>query len=356
MENIQNQVNLAPYNTFGVPCLAKEFFVLRTPSDLKEISKLNRPFFLGLGANTLFVSPVYDGLVIKNELKGRRILSESNQEVILEVASGENWIDLVNWVVENGWSGIENLAYIPGSVGAAPIQNLAAYGQNFGETVVSVTGLNLETKKIETLSYADCHLYYRDSIFKHELKNKFIITSIKFKLSKVPKFDTRYYGSRPYESLQGEIDKIAPPPYTPKIIAQAVTNQRKINLPDWKKLGTTGSFFKNPFVTKKRYGELSKEIKRLQMYPINKMLYPNPNDPVLKMTDVVKIPAGRLLDELGWRGKRIGQVGTFEKHALVVVNYGGATGQEILDFASQMRQDLNNHFAIDLEPEVNIIK
>lgn len=349
MAKAQSDVDLSFYNTFKVSAKAKYFIELNTLDDLADLPR-EKTLILGQGANILFTKD-FEGLVIKNNLLGKKDLGEG----VFEVGAGESWIDLVTWTTENGWSGIENLAYIPGSVGAAPVQNIAAYGQNFGEIVISVTGFNLETNKIETLSKQECKLYYRDSIFKHELKNKFLVSSVKFRLSKIAKFDTHYYGSRPYESLQAQIDKISKPPYTPKIIAQAVTNQRIINLPDWKVFGTAGSFFKNPFVSKEKLSEIQKRIPNIQVYPITAMTYPNPDDPALKMADRVKVPAGKLLDELEWKGKRIGNVGTYEKHALTVVNYGGASGQEILDFTSQMQADVKKNFDINLEPEVNII-
>lgn len=343
-------VDLTPYNTFRVSVQAKNF---RTVLDEKDVPR-ESCLVLGEGANLLFTSNV-DNLVVKNEIKGRKILSDTDDYIVVELGAGENWHEFVVWSVENNLSGIENLALIPGTVGAAPVQNLAAYGQNVGEVIESVYGYSLDSKEWQKLYYDDCKLYYRDSIFKNDLKNKFFITRVTFKLFKTARFDTNYYGSKPYESLQVEIDKIAKPPYTPKIIAQAVINQRRIKMPDWKVLGTAGSFFKNPFVSKTKFNQLTKLVKDLQSYPVNRMLYPNPDDPIFQMADQVKIPAGRLLDELGWKGKRIGNVGTFEKHALVIVSYDGATGMEILDFSQKMQEDIKKHFDIELVPEVNII-
>ncbi|MBI3887484.1 UDP-N-acetylmuramate dehydrogenase [Candidatus Microgenomates bacterium] len=354
MFNVKNNVDLLPLNTFKISAFAKLFCEINTPNDFISLPKEENKLVLGGGANILFTKN-FDGIVLKNNILGKKVINEDEKEIIIEAGSGEDWIEMVNWTTENDWSGIENLAYIPGTVGAAPVQNLAAYGQNFGENVIRVKAVMLEDFSVREFSYDECKLYYRDSIFKNELKNKVFITSVTFKLSKQPKFDTNYYGARPYESLQNELDKIARPPYTPKIIAQAVTNQRKIKMPDWKTLGTAGSIFKNPFVTKNKLVDLQSKIKDLQVYPINDMLYPNPHDPVFKRIDMVKIPAGKLLDELGWRGKRIGNIGTYEKHALVLVNYGGATGQEILDFIHQMQADVKKNFDIDLDPEVNII-
>lgn len=363
MIKILSNFDLTNFNTFKVPSLAKKYLTISSVKDIEEIvfqiKESPNFFILGEGANVLFVSPILD-LVIKNEIKGITKIFENEDSTTFEVGAGENWHDFVMFIVENGLSGIENLAYIPGTVGAAPVQNLAAYGQNVGSVIESVTGIPLDSPISPiTLKNDQLNLFYRDSIFKHGLKNKFIITSVTFKLSKTPKFDTNYHGSKPYESLQTELSKINPDfpntPYTPKMVALAVTNQRKIKLPDWHQIGTAGSFFKNPFVSKTKFDELAKVVKDLQPYPVNAMLYPNPDDPVFKMVDMVKVPAGRLLEELGWRGKRIGNVGTHEKHALVLVNHGGATGQEVFDYAKLMQEDVKKNYDVDLETEVNII-
>jgi len=329
--------------------LALEFLEINTPEDTKMIDSTQNPLTLGSGANILFASPNYNGTVVKNNLKGKIIIKEDADNVWLEVASGENWHDFVMGSANAGWSGVENLALIPGSVGAAAVGNIGAYGQSAGESIEAV-------KTADGTVYASdqCQFYYRDSIFKHELKNKFI-TSVVFKLSKSPKGDTNYHGRFAYESLQTILDKFGNPPYSPKQIASAVVEQRTVKMPDWTKTGTAGSFFKNPFVKTSKFRELKNIIPDLQSYPVNRMLYPNPDDPVFAMTDAVKIPAGRLLDELGWRGRRIGNVATYEKHALIVINCGGATGQEILEFTQHMRLSVKDAYDIDLEPEVKII-
>lgn len=326
-------MDLKPFNTFGVSVQATNFSIVRTES---EIPKTDDVLILGEGANVLFTKDI-DRPVVKNELKGIKKINETT----FEVASGENWHDLVMWSVEQGLSGIENLALIPGTVGAAAVGNIAAYGQNFGDVVLSVT-----TNK-GMFSHDECNFTYRNSSLKD-----YFVTSVTVELSKIAKFDTNYYGSRPYESLKNELGE---GPYTPKMIADAVVRLRTKKLPDWHKILTAGSFFKNPFVSKAKFEELKKEVPELQPYPVDKMLYPNPNDRVFEKSDLVKIPAGRLLDELGWRGKRIGNVGTFEKHALVVVNYGGATGLEILEFSEKMKEDIKKNFDIQLEPEVIIL-
>lgn len=325
--------DLAPYNTFRVSAKAKDFLVVRQEKDIPQ-----EPFLiLGEGANVLFTKDI-PGLVIKNELKGRKVVSQDDDSVTLEVASGESWIDLVNFAVENGWSGIENMAFIPGTVGAATVGNIAAYGESFEDVFVEAKSLK------EKFSKADCNFGYRDSVFKNNRQDVFI-TSVTIKLSKKPAMDTAYYSR--YESLKTQLGE---PPYTPKMVAAIVTRLRQSKLPDWHQLGTAGSFFKNPLVSAEKAHALQKEITELQTYPAEKLQYTD------RVTgNFVKVPAGRLLDELGWKGKRIGNVGTWKNHALTVINYGGATGQEILDFTNQMSADIKSHFEIDLEPEVNIL-
>lgn len=321
---IQKNIDLLPYNTFKVKAKAEYFAVVRSVEDLKNLPDEPK-LILGEGANVLFTRD-FAGLVLKNEIKGKKeIPGQARNDTLLEVAAGENWSDLVGWSVENGWSGIENLALIPGTVGAAPVQNIGAYGQQLSDAIVQVSTLN------KSFSKDECQFGYRESIFKKE-KNLFI-TSVVIKLSKNPRFNLDYHSR--YESL------VVKPPYTPKKVAEAVTNLRKIKQPDWTKIGTAGSFFKNPVVSKEKLQEIQKRIPKIQFYPGENNKF--------------KIPAAWLLDELGWKGKKIGRVGTFDKSALVIINLGKATGQEILEFSQQMQADIKKNFGLDLEPEVNII-
>lgn len=337
-------VDLLPYNTFHVCAKAKYFTEINTPEDLKDLPK-EKSLVLGRGANMLFTKD-FDGLIIKNNLLGKEVIKETDEAVAVEASSGEDWIKFVDWAVDKELSGVENLAYIPGTVGAAPIQNIAAYGQSFEDVFVNVRVVDLKSGKEQVLSKNECQLSYRESVFK---KNPdYFVTAVTMRLPKTPQFALDYHSR--YESLAAILAVHPETPYTPKEVAEAVTKLRQIKLPDWKKVGTAGSFFQNPNVTMEKYKQLSQEIKELQSYPANKLQYPDAvNDAY------VKIPAGRLLDELGWKGKRIGNVGTYEKHALLVVNYGGASGQEILDFTQQMQTDVKKHYGINLEPEVNII-
>ncbi|MBI4100057.1 UDP-N-acetylmuramate dehydrogenase [Candidatus Microgenomates bacterium] len=340
-------MDLLPYNTFRVSAQAKEFLAIKSLDQLTNLPK-DLPFLLlGGGANILFVHD-FPGLVIKNELSGKNVVGEDDESVQIKVASGENWLELVTWTVENGWSGIENMAFIPGTVGAAAAGNIAAYGGNFEDVFESATAIELTTGQAQELSKKEMEFGYRESVFSRKLKNQFLVTAVTIKLSKQAHFDTSYHSR--YESLATTLSKYGPGPYSPKQIAEAVTELRLTKLPDWRQVGTAGSFFKNPIVAHEKAEELKKGISELQTYPAEKLIYSDQ-----PTGDLIKIPAGRLLDELGWKGKRIGNVGTWEKHALTVVNYGGATGQEILDFTNQMKEDIKSHFDIELEAEVNII-
>jgi UDP-N-acetylmuramate dehydrogenase len=245
------------------------------------------------------------------------------------------------------------LSYIPGSVGAGVFQNIAAYGQNFDETFLSLEAINLKTGKLKTFKKDECKFGYRESIFKKSLHNKYIITSVKLKLSVNGKIDTSYHSR--YGSLLDELSKFAKPPYTGADIAKAVTNIRKFKMPDWKKTGTAGSFFLNPVVSKKKLSELQRIVPDVQYYPIDELTYPAPDDPKFNYSDHVKVAAGWLLEELGWKGKRIGNIGTSPNQAMVLLNYGGATAAEIVDFAKRMQDDFEEKYKIKLEPEVNII-
>lgn len=333
-------LDLTNFNTLRVPAKARDLIELTDVEQLKNIS--GEILFLGHGANVLFTKD-FDGTVVHVNLKGKKIISENDDEVIVEVAAGEDWHELVMWTVTSNWSGLENMALIPGTVGAAAAGNIAAYGQNQGDLVQNVEIYDLQTKKYERLTHDQCGFTYRNSDLK-----KYLIIKVIYKLSKSAQFSTDYHSR--YESLKDELAKFATPPYRIQDIAQAIINIRKIKMPDWTKIGTAGSFFKNPFVTREKYLRLSSQIKELQAYPIEKMLYPTEVD-----SDLVKIPAGRLLDELGWRGRTIGNVSTFDKHALVIINLGGATGKEIFDYAEMMRADVKKNFDIDLEYEVRII-
>ncbi len=341
-------VDLFHLNTFKVHARAQLYSEIKTIADLHAVSdylKNEGTFFvLGGGANVLFTGDV-DGLVVKNNLLGIEV-TENNEDVFIKVSSGGNWIDLVEFCVNNGFAGIENLAFIPGTVGAAVVQNIAAYGQNFEDVFVLAETIDLLTGEAVHFNKEDCLFGYRTSIFKK--KSNYFITSVTIRLSKV--FNTNIsYRSR-YESLESELVGIDEP-YSIKDIYDAIVRLRLKKLPDWRILGTAGSFFKNPVISKKHFEQLNSEVKELQSYPVQRLEYGKS----VEDDEYVKVPAGRLLDELGWKGKRKGSVGTFDKQALVIVNHGGATGKEILAFSQEMAEDIKKNYDIILESEVCIV-
>lgn len=293
-------VNLAQYNTLRVPAKSRDLREIREIGELRETGRDEKTMFLGKGANVLFVHD-FDGTIIRVGLKGRKVISQGDDEVIIEVAAGENWHELVMWTVENNWSGLENMALVPGTVGAAVVGNIGAYGQEVKNRISNVQCLMSNVQKI--FNNTDCEFGYRESFFKHH--QEYLVTKATFKLAKIFKLNDSYIKFPENCSLRQAFDFIV------------ATRQSK--LPDWTKIGTAGSFFKNPIV--------------------------NSN----------KIPAGKLLDVLGWKGKKIGNVSTHDKSALVIINLGGATGQEIFDYAEMMREDIRKNFEIDLEYEVRVI-
>lgn len=344
-------VDISSLNTLRTPVSAQSLLDINTLEDLKKLDATQKFMFLGEGANVLFTKD-FDGTIIKINLKGKKNVSETDKDVIIEVAAGEDWHNLVMWTVEQGWSGMENMALIPGTAGAAVVGNIAAYGQNQGELVEKVEVVDISSGEKRYFPNAECQFVYRKSFFSDN--KDYLVTKVWYKLSKLAKFDVGYHSR--YESLAAELTALSKtPPYTPLDIAQAVISLRKRKQPDWTKVGTAGSFFKNPFVTKTKLSELQSRIPELQAYPTEKMLYPTQDDPLIQQADLVKIPAGRLLDFLGWKSKTIDHVSTHPTHALSVINLGGATGQEIYDYAENMRADIKKHFDVDLEYEIKVI-
>jgi UDP-N-acetylmuramate dehydrogenase len=352
---VETNYDLTPLNTLHISASAARFSDVR---DLQQLQNLIRQdlfsdgyLLLGKGANILFREN-FPHLVVKISTQGFQVVSQTNSDIILEIAAGHDWCQLVETAVNSGWAGIENMALIPGTVGAAPIGNIAAYGQNFTDVFDSLDAVNLHTGKVEKFTAADCKFGYRDSIFKHELKHQYAVTAVRLKLSKVAHLETSYHSR--YESLESELSTFAKPPYSIKDIHQAVINIRTRKLPDWTKVGTAGSFFKNPVIPNNKLVQLQNKFPNIQYYPVDKLSYPQPNDPGFVHADHVKIAAGWILDELGWKGKKIGHVGTAPNQALVVINEGG-TGQEVYEFTESMRADFKKHTDVELEYEVVII-
>jgi len=357
---IKRNHDLKALNTFGISARARFFAEVESEGDLMVLFNLpefkdSRKVFLGGGSNVLFTKD-FDGIVVKISIRGIQVMEDNKETVLIEVGAGENWHDLVTYVVDKNWGGIENLAFIPGTVGAAPIQNIAAYGENFSDVFDSLNAFNIETGEIEKFDAARCEFGYRSSVFKKALKNKYIIMRVRMRLSKNPQIETSYYQiGIVRDSVKEELGKIAKPPYTIRDVYQAVVNIRKRKLPDPAKTPTVGSFFLNSIVSKEKYAELKKQVSELQCYPPDQVYYKNMDDPDLKKEDFVKIATGRLLQELGWLGKWKGNVGVHDRHALVLVTNGKASGHEVVDFARLIQKSYFDRYGIKLETEVNLI-
>ena len=335
---VEQNYDLTKLNTFGVSVRAKFFVEIKDQSDLEKLLTLaefkeNKKVFLGGGSNVLFTED-FDGIVILNKLKGIDIVSETETEVMIRAMSGEIWHDLVLFVVDRGYWGIENLAFIPGTVGAAPIQNIGAYGADLKNTLESVEVVKIETGEKEIFNQEECRLGYRDSIFKNELRGKYFIYAITLKLSKIPKPKLDYKHLKEYLSNNKIEVKNS------KDISDAVTSIRRSKLPDPAVISNAGSFFKNVFVSKEKLDGL------LQIYP---------DMPYFKEDKIMKIPAAWLIEQCGWKGVRAGDTGVHEHHALVLVNYGGAKGEEIKKLADEIIDSVNNKFGLKLTTEVNLI-
>lgn len=331
--NIQHNISLKPYNTFGIDVVATQLLPVTDVSQLAAIGEMPQPkYVLGGGSNVLFTAPP-NGLVLRNELKGIKKLVEDHDSVWLEVAAGEVWHNLVMYAVEQGLGGIENLALIPGTVGASPMQNIGAYGVEVKDTIIAVTYWNWEKAQFETLNNEQCRFGYRESIFKHELKNKVFITSVVYRLNRKPVFNTSY------GAIEQELQQMGAEPSVGNI-AQAVINIRRSKLPDPAEIGNAGSFFKNPTIPLSQFNLLKNQHPTIPSYPVG--------------ADMVKVPAGWLIEQAGWKGYRRGDTGVHTKQALVLVNYGAATGSEIWQLSSDILASVKEKFGIELEREVNV--
>ncbi|NJY63812.1 UDP-N-acetylmuramate dehydrogenase [Salinimicrobium sp. CDJ15-81-2] len=336
MQVIPN-VSLKSYNTFGIDVNARKFVEVTNVEELRQLLKktyASELFILGGGSNMLLTKDVAQTVVHIN-LKGKEILEETENEVVVQAMAGENWHQFVLYCIEKDFGGVENLSLIPGNVGTTPIQNIGAYGVEIKDTFESCTALDLQTLELITFSKEDCNFGYRDSIFKNEAKGKYIIVSVSFRLSKKDhKLNTSYGSIDTFLEEKG----IREPGI--KNISEAVINIRQSKLPDPKELGNSGSFFKNPVVPKPMLEKLQKEYPEMPFYVLDE--------------ERVKIPAGWLIDRAGLKGYREGDAGVHKKQALVLVNYGNATGQEILALSQKIQNKIYAMFSIEITPEVNI--
>ena len=332
----QQNISLKNYNTFGIDALAKRFISVDGVYQLQQLLKIEKNIFLISGGSNMLLTKDIEKLVVHIDIKGISIDKEDDTAVYITVNAGENWHDLVLWCVSQNYGGIENLSLIPGNVGTCPIQNIGAYGVEVKDTITKVEALEIETGKLTSFSNAACKFGYRNSIFKNDVKGKYIITSVGFKLTKSKHHLNTSYGAIETELLLKQIKKP-----TLQDISDAVIAIRKSKLPDPKKIGNCGSFFKNPVISKSQFLELQKEYPKIPSYSIS--------------DDEIKIPAGWLIEQAGFKGKRFGDFGVHEKQALVLVNYGNASGKEIYQLAQKIQETILNTFGVCLEIEVNVI-
>lgn len=338
MVEVQHNVSLKNFNSFGIQAFAKYFVEINTEEQLSQLfsnSEIvkNPILILGGGSNMLFTQN-FDGLVIKINIKGITHKVEENK-VLLTAGAGEVWNDLVIYVVSNNFAGLENLSLIPGSVGASPIQNIGAYGVELKDVFESCTAFEIETHKIRTFLKADCAFAYRESIFKQALKGKYIITSVTFNLKLMANLNTQY-GAISQELHNQNIQNP-----TIKNISDVVSQIRVSKLPNPSTIGNAGSFFKNPIVTKDEANQLIKNYPQVVNFNVG--------------ANHVKLAAGWLIEQCGFKGLVVGNTGTYKNQALVLVNYGNATGLEIYNFSSQIIETVQQKFGVTLEREVNII-
>ncbi|HJX71915.1 MAG TPA: UDP-N-acetylmuramate dehydrogenase [Bacteroidales bacterium] len=337
MDCLLENISLKKYNTFGVEARARYFIELSSVDQIRDFIQTGQfktlpRLILGEGSNILFTRD-FDGIVIRPLIKGIKMTGETAKHVHLQVGAGENWDGFVKYCVENNWGGLENLSLIPGSVGASPVQNIGAYGVEVKDAVEYVEVIELSGNRIVKYAASECMFDYRNSIFKKNLKNKIIITSVAFRLDK----DHRYVTN--YGDVEKELDKY--PETNLQNIRQVVMNIRSGKLPDPAKLGNAGSFFKNPVVNSETLEHIRQFYPKVPCWETGKNQF--------------KISAVWLIEQCHWGRKKIGQTGTYLKQPLVIVNYGQATGKDILNLARKIQRAVKNHFAIPLEPEVNIV-
>lgn len=336
---LQENISLKPFNTFGIDAYAKYFSVFKNRDELISFSrpltvKDNRIFILGGGSNILLTKN-YEGIVLKNEIKGIELIKEDNRHVYVRAGAGENWHQFVMHCIRRDWAGVENLSLIPGNVGASPMQNIGAYGVEVKEVFDELEAFHLKEKKVYTFNVNDCEFGYRESVFKRKLKDQFVILNVTFRLNKKPVFHTSY-GAVEEELRRMGIEKLSI-----SAISQAIINIRTSKLPDPAVIGNAGSFFKNPQISQSKFNNLKKEFPAMVGYE--------------NADGTVKLAAGWLIEQCGWKGYRKGDAGCHAKQALVLVNYGHASGKEIYDLSEEILKSVKKKFSVELEREVNII-
>ena len=333
---MQRNIDLKDFTTFGVSANARHFATFSSEEEARALVRNNTEELLILGGGSnLLLTQDFNGLVLKNEIKGITVSEKEDTSVVLKVGAGEVWHDLVLYTIEHGYHGLENMSLIPGSVGASPMQNIGAYGVEIKDVFEKLEALEIQTAEIHNFSKDACRFGYRESVFKRALKGKYIITYVYFHLSLTEKVSTHY------GAIESELTKQGISNPTSKDVSNAVIAIRSSKLPNPKELGNAGSFFKNPVVPIETYNKIKEVYLDVPSYPIDEKS--------------VKVPAGWLIETAGWKGKQVGACGVHKNQALVLVNYGGATGNEIYKLSTAIIEDIVHKFGITLEREVNIL-
>jgi UDP-N-acetylmuramate dehydrogenase len=339
MLNYKENYSLKSYNTFGIKTSADFFVDVNSIEEIKEAiqfaRKKNLPILYINGGSNMLLTQDWKGLVVKINLKGIEMVDESEDFVWIKVQAGENWHEFVQSMLKNDFGGLENLSLIPGNVGTSPMQNIGAYGVEIKDLMTELSALEISTGKLKVFTNKACHFGYRESVFKNDLKNQFVLVDVTFKLTK-----RNHQLHTEYGAIQAELEKMGISEPTIQDVSEAVIAIRQSKLPDPKEIGNSGSFFKNPVISKKQFEELQKIYPTISGYPNG---------------DLVKVAAGWLIENAGWKGKRFGDAGVHEKQALVLVNYGNATGKEIFDLSQNIIDDIQSKYGVILEREVNII-
>lgn len=334
---IEQNVDIKPYNTFGISVKASQFARFSTLDELKSIFKqkdADLPFLiLGGGSNLLFTQD-YDGIVLKNEINGFEIVKKEGDDVYVRAGAGEVWHSFVLRTLSLNLGGVENLTLIPGSVGASPMQNIGAYGREIKDVFHELEAYHISTGEVHTFSNESCEFGYRESVFKHQFKGQYVILNVTFKLSKVHQLNTSY------GVIEDELKKKGILNPTIKDVSNAVAAIRQSKLPDPNVIGNAGSFFKNPVISKDQFLTIQKRYPSIPSYPAGEQS--------------VKLAAGWLIEQAGWKGKTFDTYGVHKLQALVLVNYGGATGQQIYDLSTAVIESIDKEFGVRLEREVNI--
>ncbi|MDB5203557.1 MAG: murB [Ferruginibacter sp.] len=334
---IQQQLSLKPYNSFGLDVLAENFAAFSNLNELEElltVAEQQPLLILGGGSNILLTKPV-DGLVLKNEINGIEKAGEDEEHIYLRVGAGENWHRFVLYCISHRYAGAENLSLIPGNVGAGPMQNIGAYGVELKDIFHSLEAWHIGDNKLVTFSKEDCAFGYRESVFKNKYRGQFIITSVTFKLNKKPVYHVEY------GAITQELEKEGVTELSIAAISEAVIRIRRSKLPDPAVIGNAGSFFKNPEISIEQFEQLKKAFPAIVGYPVG--------------TEHIKVAAGWLIEQAGWKGYRQGDAGCHEKQALVLVNYGNASGEQIYLLSEKIIHSVNDKFGISLQREVNIV-